>query len=214
MLAALAQPRHIKESHRRRRRGASRVWLPGQYLDSESGLAYNVNRDYEPATGRYMQSDPIGLEGGLSTYNYVGASPLLHTDPLGLVRALDPNSRECQDLARKIDNIKNDLEKRRQEYETNPNGLPENIFPGSRPRDTREGHLGLILEQEGTLAQRETEYLAKCGGPPPPPASCPATDPQAPPSPNVAPTPRVTPQQALILLLMGLGGSLLANPAT
>ncbi|GHE30767.1 type IV secretion protein Rhs [Vulcaniibacterium thermophilum] len=60
--------------------------FPGQRYDSASGLNYNYFRDYEPATGRYVQSDPIGLEGGPSTYGYVGGTPLQWIDRHGLVR--------------------------------------------------------------------------------------------------------------------------------
>lgn len=45
---------------------------------------YNYFRDYEPGTGRYVQSDPIGLTGGVSTFAYGMSSPLLNRDPLGL----------------------------------------------------------------------------------------------------------------------------------
>ena len=61
---------------------------PGQYYDAETGLAYNVNRDYEPATGRYIQSDPIGLDGGLSSYTYVASDPLGGVDTLGLKKVV------------------------------------------------------------------------------------------------------------------------------
>lgn len=59
--------------------------FPGQRAEASSGLNYNYYRDYEPQTGRYSQSDPIGLRGGASTYAYSALSPLSNTDPLGLV---------------------------------------------------------------------------------------------------------------------------------
>ena len=60
--------------------------LPGQQYDGESGQHYNYFRDYEAATGRYVQSDPIGLWGGPNTFGYADADPLRHLDVYGLAK--------------------------------------------------------------------------------------------------------------------------------
>jgi RHS repeat-associated protein len=57
---------------------------PGQYYDTESALNYNIHRDYDPGTGRYLQVDPIGLLAGPSTYSYVNGSATDFADPFGL----------------------------------------------------------------------------------------------------------------------------------
>ena len=59
--------------------------LPGQYFDKETNLHYNYFRDYDSGIGRYVQSDPIGIYGGLNTYAYVNGKPLTYADPDGQI---------------------------------------------------------------------------------------------------------------------------------
>jgi RHS repeat-associated protein len=56
---------------------------PGQYYDAESALSYNYLRDLDPQTGRYAESDPAGLRGGMNSYVYVEDDPVNGIDPYG-----------------------------------------------------------------------------------------------------------------------------------
>jgi RHS repeat-associated protein len=59
--------------------------FPGQYYDAETGLNYNYYRDYNPAIGKYIEADPIGLSGGPNLYSYVNQAPTKRTDFFGLL---------------------------------------------------------------------------------------------------------------------------------
>ncbi|MGH6838949.1 MAG: RHS repeat domain-containing protein, partial [Methylocella sp.] len=59
--------------------------FPGQFFDQGTKLHYNYFRDYDPRLGRYIESDPIGLAGGINTYAYARGNPLVRTDASGLV---------------------------------------------------------------------------------------------------------------------------------
>src|SRR5215469_10814188 len=89
---ALPSPRrHYRKRASLRRSASGRSLLynlrfPGQYYMAETGLSQNLNRDYDPLTGKYIESDPIGLKGGSwSTYTYVHGNPISYRDPAGLL---------------------------------------------------------------------------------------------------------------------------------
>jgi RHS repeat-associated protein len=58
--------------------------FPGQFYDKETNLFYNNARYYDPMVGRYITSDPIGIQGGINTYTYALNQPVRYADPSGL----------------------------------------------------------------------------------------------------------------------------------
>jgi RHS repeat-associated protein len=79
----------FKAGHLGRRNNEPRIFsynlrFPGQYYQAETGLNQNTYRDYDPAVGRYVESDPIGLYAGVNTYSYAHGNPIIFTDALGL----------------------------------------------------------------------------------------------------------------------------------
>ena len=73
--------------------------FPGQYYDGETNTHYNYYRDYDPSLGRYIESDPIGLSGGVNSYIYVGSSPIFNKDPFGLWQYTGSGNYSSSDLA-------------------------------------------------------------------------------------------------------------------
>jgi len=69
--------------------------FPGQLFDAESAKSFNYFRDYDSSIGRYVESDPIGLRGGVNTFGYVLQHPMNMTDPKGLITAAEGYAHYC-----------------------------------------------------------------------------------------------------------------------
>jgi RHS repeat-associated protein len=122
-------------------------------------------RVYTPALGRFLSDDPLGFYDGWNTYTYAGNDPALYYDPLGLAR--QAGKRECDDLARKIANVRRDIEEMEHNLANNPNNLPFCV-PGGKPSASQLGHAKDLQRYRENLDRLVNDYKSKCGGGTPP----------------------------------------------
>jgi RHS repeat-associated protein len=79
-------------------------------LDEETGLYHYRARAYDPATGRFLQRDPVSYHGGQNLYEYADGTPTNRMDPLGLDAMLDALRRSARELAQEYEQTLKDLE--------------------------------------------------------------------------------------------------------
>lgn len=131
------------------------IRFPGQYYLPESGLYYNYFRDYDPQTGRYIESDPMGLaEGSYSTYSYTNDNPISLSDPLGLCA----DRKRCEQLRKSIDSKSQSLANKLATYDPVQDGIGGFPYFGGRRLTIPGSHYDAIQDLQRGLARDLNDY--------------------------------------------------------
>jgi RHS repeat-associated protein len=141
---------------------------PGQYYDAESGLSYNYFRNYDPFTGRYVESDPIGLAAGVNTYAYVNGHPLSLSDMLGLCASPQNDEKKKEECEQKLADLLNLIQAVRGDRRSEFKGLAQRYrqlrgYTG----ETLKRHVDEFKNRQKNLQRKMKDYTdSGCGDPP------------------------------------------------
>ena len=139
------------------------IRFQGQWFDQESGLHYNFHRYYDPETGKYLSSDPIGLDGGTRSYGYVH-NPLAWVDPWGLAGCSAPETfSETRSQAFDAAKSSNDIPTSKQPDVTYKPGTPEGNQIGLDP--ARNSRLYEFTNNQGNKVWIREDFPATYGDP-------------------------------------------------
>ena len=140
------------------------------------GASYYRARYYDKTAGRFLSEDANRFKAGVNFYPYVTNDVVNQTDPMGL----DSDSEYCRRLAEKIDNVRQNIQRRIGQLDENPLGLPESCA-GDKLKGSlsKAGHRMLINRDKALLAALEAAYAWRCKDwPPIPPIPVPVLTPQ------------------------------------
>jgi RHS repeat-associated protein len=129
---------------------ALNLGFPGQYYDAETSAWNNGFRDYKSTLGRYVESDPIGLGGGVNTYSYVGGNPLSYIDSLGLCKCQGAGHAPDPSVYQQRGSLANNMTNSYTPYGPNAGGALQNL--GELAQFRRGGALDAQVRYGGSPA--------------------------------------------------------------